>query len=51
MASSSARVCPTQVRCAIGVSEVSWAIRLVIRTVESRVEPPAPYVTETKVGR
>ena len=48
---SSSRVCPTQVRWAMGVSEVSCAIRPVIRTVVSRVLPPAPYVTETNVGR
>ena len=43
-------VCPTQVRWAIGSIEVSCAIRRVIATVRSRVPPPAPYVTETKVG-
>ena len=42
---------PTQVRCAIGSIEVSCAIRRVMATVRSRVVPPAPYVTETKVGR
>src|SRR4051794_34081574 len=51
MPTSSARVWPTQVRCAIGSSEVSAAIRPVTRTVVSRVVPPAPYVTETNVGR
>src|SRR3954451_12940880 len=51
MSSSSVTVCPTQVRCAIGVIEVSLAIRPVISMVRSRVVPPAPYVTETKVGR
>jgi hypothetical protein len=47
---SSSRLWPTQVRCASGVIEVSWAIRSVIATVRSRVEPPAPYVTDTNVG-
>src|SRR3954447_4244067 len=51
MPSSSDRVWPTQVRWAIAVSEVSAAIRPVTRTVVSRVVPPAPYVTETNVGR
>src|SRR4051794_1061042 len=51
MPTSSARVCPTHVRCAIGSSEVSAAIRPVTRTVVSRVLPPAPYVTDTNVGR
>lgn len=51
MPSSSARVWPTQVRWAIGTREVSRAIRPVIATVLSRVLPPAPYVTDTKVGR
>ncbi len=41
---------PTQVRCPIGTSEVSRAIRPVSWTVVSRVVPPAPYVTETNVG-
>ena len=49
--SSSSRVWPTQVRWAIGSIEVSRAIRPVTRTVVSRELPPAPYVTETKVGR
>ena len=39
---SSAVVCPTQVRCAIGSSVVSRAIRPVIAMVRSRVVPPAP---------
>ena len=39
---SSSVVCPTQVRCAIGSSEVSRAIRPVIAMVRSRVVPPAP---------
>ncbi len=47
---SSSRECPTQVRCASGVIDVSAAIWWVTRTVRSRVEPPAPYVTETNVG-
>ena len=41
---------PTQVRWATGVSVVSLAIRSVTRTVRSRVDPPAPYVTDTNVG-
>jgi hypothetical protein len=48
---SSATEWPTAVKCPTGVSVVSAAIRPVIRTVRSRVEPPAPYVTDTKVGR
>src|SRR3954454_24236301 len=46
----SSRECPTQVRCAIGVSVVSLAIPSVTRMVRSRVDPPAPYVTDTNVG-
>src|SRR5262245_61554149 len=42
--------CPTQVRWPTGRRIVSDAIRSVTRTVRSRVEPPAPYVTETKAG-
>ena len=38
-------------RCPTGVSVVSSAIRPVTLTVRSLVDPPAPYVTETKVGR
>ena len=49
--SSSARVWPTHVRCATGVSGVSRAIRAVMPIVLSRVVPPAPYVTDTNVGR
>ena len=41
---------PTQVRWPIARIDVSRAIRPVIWTVVSRVEPPAPYVTETNVG-
>ena len=41
---------PTQVRWATGVMVVSAAMRSVTRTVRCRSEPPAPYVTETKVG-
>ena len=51
MSPSSSVVWPTQVRCAIGVSVVSAAIRRVISMVVSRVVPPAPYVTDTNVGR
>ena len=50
ISSSSARVWPTQVRWAIGSIEVSCAMRRVTRTVVPRLEPPAPYVTETNVG-
>src|SRR5215471_11266259 len=49
-ASMSARVAATQVRCAAGVSAVSARMRLTVAWVRSRVEPPAPYVTETKAG-
>ena len=42
IARSSSAVWPTQVRCAIGVSDVSFAIREVTRMVPSRVVPPAP---------
>ena len=42
---------PTQVRWAIAVIDVSRAIRPVTRTVVLRVVPPAPYVTDTNVGR
>ena len=49
--SSSSRVWPTQVRWPIGSIEVSRAIRPVTRSVVSRELPPAPYVTETNVGR
>ncbi len=48
---SAATDAPTQVRWASGVSVVSRAIRSVTRTVRSWLEPPAPYVTETKSGR
>ena len=48
---SSATEWLTAVRCPIGVRVVSSAIRPVTRTVRSLVEPPAPYVTETNVGR
>ncbi len=47
---SSDREEPTQVRWPIGVRVVSLAIRSVTRMVRSRVDPPAPYVTDTKVG-
>lgn len=40
----------TAVRWATGVRVVSVAMRSVARTVPSREVPPAPYVTETKVG-
>ena len=41
----------TAVRCASGTSAVSVAMRSVMAMVRSRVEPPAPYVTDTKSGR
>ena len=41
----------TAVKWATGVRVVSVAIRSTMSTVRSRVPPPAPYVTETKVGR
>lgn len=40
----------TAVRCATGSNVVSSANSPVTRTVRSRVEPPAPYVMETKAG-
>src|SRR5512135_491710 len=48
---SSARLWPTAVRWPTGVSVVSVAMRSVTRIVRSRVDPPAPYVTDTNVGR
>jgi hypothetical protein len=39
---SSATECDTAVRCAIGTSVVSVAIRPVVRIVRSRLDPPAP---------
>src|SRR5215468_1636952 len=47
---SSATEWLTAVRWPTGVSDVWTAILPVTRTVRSLVEPPAPYVTETKVG-
>src|SRR5688572_14527330 len=41
----------TAVRWASGVIVVSVAIRSVTETVPSRVDPPAPYVTDTNDGR
>ncbi|GAA3229863.1 hypothetical protein GCM10017691_22250 [Pseudonocardia petroleophila] len=39
---SSATECETAVRCAIATRVVSEAIRPVVRTVRSRLDPPAP---------
>ncbi len=50
MPAISSVVWPTHVRCAIGIIDVSRAMRSVIATVRSRVPPPAPYVTDTNVG-
>src|ERR1700730_6023423 len=50
MASISPRAAATQVRCAAGFTRVSFTIRATVAWVRSRVEPPAPYVTETKLG-
>jgi hypothetical protein len=46
----SARVWPWQVRWAIGVMAVSRRTQATMSWVRSRVLPPAPYVTETKLG-
>ncbi len=46
----SARVAPTQVRCAAGFSGVSLMMRETVACVRSRVDPPAPYVTDTNDG-
>ena len=50
MCRSSATEWFTAVRCPTGVSVVSAAMRSVVSTVFTRVVPPAPYVTDTKVG-
>src|SRR6185437_14427627 len=50
MSSISPRDAATQVRCAAGFRLVSSTMRLTVAWVRSRVEPPAPYVTETKDG-
>src|SRR4051794_34441692 len=54
ISSSTARrssvVAPTQVKCAIASSPSSCLMRLTIAIVRSRVEPPAPYVTDTNDG-
>src|SRR4051812_42348390 len=47
---SSSTVAPTHVKCAIASIPSSCLIRLTIAMVRSRVEPPAPYVTDTKAG-
>src|SRR4051812_13481412 len=49
-ARSSSVVAPTQVKCAIASRPSSCLMRLTIAIVRSRVEPPAPYVTDTKDG-
>src|SRR3954447_15004592 len=49
-ARSSSVVAPTQVKCAIASSPSSCLMRLTIAIVRSRVEPPAPYVTDTNDG-
>src|SRR5215210_1627448 len=43
-------VSPTQLRCAMTSKPTSSRSALVISTVPSRVDPPAPYVTDTKSG-
>ena len=50
MAINSSRVDPTQVKCATVEIPVRCVISRAIRMERSRVEPPAPYVTETKSG-
>src|SRR5690554_699655 len=50
-AAISAREVATQVRCAIGLSDVSARMRETRARVVWRVEPEAPYVTDTKSGR
>jgi hypothetical protein len=50
MLRSSALEWSTAVRCATGNSVVSDAICSVISIVRARVEPPAPYVTDTNDG-
>src|SRR3954470_2025669 len=47
---SSSTVAPTHVKCAIASIPSSCLIRLTIAMVRSRVEPPAPYVTDTNAG-
>ncbi len=49
-ARSSSTVVPTQERCAIASIPYSRLISRVISIVRSRVEPPAPYVTDTNAG-
>ena len=43
-------VAPTHVKCAIASSPYSCLMVRTISIVFSRVEPPAPYVTDTKAG-
>ena len=41
---------PTQVRCAAGRKPSCCSMATTVSWVRSRVEPPAPYVTDTKRG-
>ena len=50
VARRSSTVAFTHVRCAIASRPKSRSMRETISIVFSRVEPPAPYVTETKAG-
>src|SRR5579863_1227165 len=50
MSRISPRLAPTQVRCGAPVSGVSCWMRVTSWCVRARVEPSAPYVTETKCG-
>ena len=50
MSSSSARLCAAQVRCAIARHRRLRLIHTTRSCVRSRVEPPAPYVTDTNDG-
>ncbi len=47
---SSSTVAPTHVKCAMASRPWSALMRLTMSIVFSRVEPPAPQVTETKLG-
>jgi hypothetical protein len=47
---NSSRECPTQVTCAIGSIPSSALTRVTTSIVRSRLDPPAPYVTDTKAG-
>src|SRR5580704_12511523 len=48
---TSSRGAPTQVRCGATSKFVSRRIRITKSCVLERVEPSAPYVTETNLGR